>query len=125
MRALFLVLRGAGALAYGASALVQLNDPDPLLWFAIYAAGAVLVLLPVGPWVWRAHAGLAAVALLWSATLVPGALALPGLTMLAAEMEAATPAIELAREALGLLLVAAGLGGRAWATRHVVRGLQR
>jgi hypothetical protein len=117
MRALFLVLRGAGALAYGASAAVQLNDPDPLLWFSIYAAAALLVLLPMGRLAWRAHAGLAAVALLWAASLVPGALELPALGMLADEMKAATPAIELAREALGLLLVAAGLGGRAWATR--------
>lgn len=117
MRALFLGLRGLGALAYGASALVQLNDPDPLLWFAVYAAAAVLVVLPVGRWVWRAHVALAAMALLWAATLVPGALELPAVGMLADEMKAATPAIELAREALGLLLVAAGLGGRAWASR--------
>ena len=118
MRPLSLLGRALGTLAYAASAAVQLNDPDPVLWFLVYAAAAMLVALPMGPRRWWAHAGLAAGALVWGLSLVPGALALPRWGLLAAEMHAATPAIELAREALGLGLVAAGVGGRALATRR-------
>lgn len=116
-----LLARILGGLLYGASAAVQLNDPDPLPWFFIYAVAGVLVMLPMrGRGIWAAHLAVAGVALVWAASLVPDALALPALGLIVDEMKATTPSIEAARETLGLVLVAMGTGGRAWACSGAV-----
>ena len=87
------------------SAAVQLNDPDPVGWTAIYGSAAAVCL------VWRSsrHAWLLAgsvgmVALIWAATLTP-ALAEFRLGDLFRSMKAETPTIEQSRELLGLLMV--------------------
>lgn len=58
------------------SALVQLNDPDPVRWFAIYAAAAALSAAAPFAAIPRAlPAALSAVAAIWAATLLPDVLA--------------------------------------------------
>jgi len=89
------------------SSIVQWNDPDALPWAAVYAAAAVVTVLVV----WRglgptAPSVLAVVALVWGTALLPTAMgaSFPELfrswKMMSSEME-------VGREALGLLIVAA------------------
>ena len=88
------------------SAATQYNDPDPLPWILIYgAAGTACLVRRPGPVAWMLPAIVGAVALIWAVVLAPDAL--PGLNVgdLMARMEDKTPAIELGREFLGLLLV--------------------
>ena len=90
------------------SAAIQFNDPDPWRWVLIWGAAAVACLLRgrVG-WDWILAGAVCAAALLWAAILAPSAL--PGIELgdLAKKMKAETPQIELGRELLGLLIVAA------------------
>jgi Transmembrane family 220, helix len=97
------------AALFAFAAVLQLNDPDPSRWLAIYATASVLS-LPVAfrrP-VWRsACIAVAVVALAWAAFIVllgPGASEY-GHMFEAWEMK--SPAVEEAREASGLLIVAA------------------
>ncbi len=60
------------ALLLAFSAVVQLNDPDPLPWFSIYAAGSLLCAVAVAkrlPWFVPAVVG--GVAAGWAVVLVP------------------------------------------------------
>lgn len=88
-----------GALFAYAAAL-QFNDPDPLRWAALYAAAALVSLAaairPLPFWI---PLGLAALALVWSLTLVPGIVS-----------EASFTGTEEERECVGLLLVAGWTG---------------
>ena len=101
------------------SAVLQWNDPDPWRWAAIYLAAAA-----VSGWAWRTRVPrwapflVAAVTLAWAAVLAPAAFADFRFSDLAREMKAGTPAIELSREWLGLILIeawmiAVGLGRAA------------
>lgn len=103
-------------IVFVACALLQFNDPDTLPWIALYLAAAAACVLPapgIGRVWFPATVGLAA--LIWAIALLPQAL--PGLRVgeLFESMKAETPRIEIAREALGLLLVA------AWMAVPVVR----
>lgn len=87
--------------------VVQYNDPDPLRWMAIYGAAAVacLLLLRGGLPRWLpALVGL--VALVWAATLTPGVVGQVAPGDLFREVKMASPAVEEAREMIGLLIVA-------------------
>ena len=101
MRALYLT----AAVLFGASAALQLNDPDPVGWFLLYACAAGLCLLHALGFAARPAAlALAGVAVVWASSLVPGVLA-----------SAAFTGSEEERELAGLLLVAlvsAALGRR-------------
>jgi hypothetical protein len=62
------------ALLFATSAALQLNDPDPVLWVALYLAAALVSLAQLR-WVdARPPALVAGVALLWLCTLVAGGL---------------------------------------------------
>ena len=93
--AMVIMLGALYALLFAYSALVQLNDPDPVRWFALYGSAALLsaatVFASVPP---VAFLGLACVAGLWAATLAPGVLSLAAFT-----------GTEEERELGGLLLV--------------------
>lgn len=108
MRAVHAVL----ALLYAAAAAVQLNDPDPLGWTAIYAAAAGLSAAAAfrRPWP-RGAALVLAIAVVWAVTLIPdawdGIRNAPREVFGAMSMHARH--VEEARECLGLLLVAIGL----------------
>ena len=87
------------------SAIIQLNDPDPLRWAAVYgAAGFACLAAGRFRYSWPLPAGVGLVAFAWAAWLSP---ILPDLKLgdLARTMHARTPSIELGREFLGLLIV--------------------
>ena len=89
------------------SALLQLNDPDPWGWIAVYLAAAVACLLADrGPRGWWLAAAVALVSLIWAAALSP---ILPEVQLsdLARSMKAESPQIELGRELLGLVMICA------------------
>ena len=87
------------------SAAVQLNDPDPVGWTAIYGSAAAACLVRRSSrhaWLLAGLVGLAA--LIWAATLTPVLAEFrPG--DLFRSMKAETPSIEKSRELLGLLIV--------------------
>lgn len=88
-------------------AVVQWNDPDPFLWIALYAASSATSLAFVvmsGP-VWRVALLIGGLAALWAALLAPGAAGV-AFGDLFASMRASDPSIEVAREMLGLVIVA-------------------
>jgi hypothetical protein len=86
---------------------VQYNDPDPLRWMAIYGAATAACALD---WRGRLPRWLAPtvglVALAWTLTLIPKVVGRVELGGLFREVAMASLAIEEAREALGLLIVA-------------------
>lgn len=87
-------------------AAVQYNDPDPLLWIAVYAAVGTLCLLAAlgGHFKWLTGAFTLAV-LVWMGSLAPGMAdwARMGFPTIVGSMKAEAPHIELVREFLGLL----------------------
>jgi hypothetical protein len=88
------------------AASLQLNDPDPERWFAMYAACALVAVTEVLdralPWL---AGSLAAVALLWALSIVPELLSGWTPADLGARMSPARPDIEYGRELAGLLIV--------------------
>jgi hypothetical protein len=94
-------------LAFVFSAAVQVNDPDPVGWMAVYGAAAVVCALelkrrvrPLFP------ALLAATALTWSATIAPRVLGKVRFGEMFAEFEMRNAGVEESREMYGLLIVA-------------------
>jgi len=106
------------AAVLGLSVAVQYNDPDPWRWIAIYGAGAAIsAVLP-------ARRGLAIVALViglislaWAIYLIQGVWGIISLSDLPTKMSEKGGAVEVGREAGGLviegvwLLVAASYRG--------------
>jgi hypothetical protein len=95
------------------SAWLQLNDPDPWGWVAIYlAAGIACLVAERGQRGWWLAAGVALASLIWAAALSP---ILPEVRLgdLAKTMKAESPQIELGRELLGLLII---FGWMVWLT---------
>jgi hypothetical protein len=108
------VFASVAGLLFIYSAVVQLNDPDPVRWFALYGSAAVASLASLLVPVPRAiFAGIALVASLWAATLAPSVLSAASFT-----------GNEEERELGGLTLVALTgavfwlRGGRPGATTH-------
>jgi hypothetical protein len=96
------------AILFAISAVLQLNDPDPVQWFLIYAAAAVVAgcvalrrRLPSGIPV---LVGL--VAVIWSVWIMSHMHGTFEWRHLAEKMHADTPTIEESRESLGLLIIA-------------------
>jgi hypothetical protein len=106
------------ATLFAFAAILQFNDPDPSRWIAIYATASVLsVLVGFNCPVWRpAFVAVAVIALAWAALI---ALAGPGASEYSHMFEAwemKSPDVEEAREASGLVIVA------AWMIVLCVRG---
>ena len=100
------------------SVVVQLNDPDPLPWMAMYGAAAaacLLSLLGKLPWQFAVVTGI--IALAWAATIAPRVIGqVPFLDMFA-EFEMKDIGVEESREMYGLLLIGgwmASLGHRSF-----------
>lgn len=93
--------------AFVFSVIVQFNDPDPMAWAAIYAAAAVVCVAELRR---RTHplvpAAVAAVALVWAATIAPRVVGKVRFSAMFAEFEMANVGIEESREMYGLLFVA-------------------
>ncbi|MGH7710136.1 MAG: transmembrane 220 family protein [Gemmatimonadaceae bacterium] len=105
---LFLVL-------FALSLAVQVNDPDPLRWMAIYGCAAIACVLSL---VGRLHRWLplviALVAILWATTLLPHVLgSVPFLEMFAG-WEMKDLGVEESREMYGLFIVAGWMLVLAW-----------
>jgi hypothetical protein len=96
---------GLFLLLFAFSVVMQVNDPDPLRWIAIYSAAALACLVSSQlHWFFPAAVGL--VALAWAVTLAPAVIGnVPFLSMFE-EFEMKNIAIEESREMYGLLLVA-------------------
>ncbi len=101
-------------------ALVQYNDPDPLVWMPLYAAVAIFYLLAaLGRW---PAPMTRACWLFFAATLAFTGYRLPefldwlrlGAPSIVKTMKAETPYVELTREFLGALLAALAAGWLAW-----------
>ena len=104
------------------SVVVQVNDPDPLTWMAIYGAAAIACLLSLMsrlPWWFAVITGL--IALAWAATIAPRVIGqVPFLDMFA-EFEMKDIGVEESREMYGLLIVGgwmAVLGHRSFWRRR-------
>lgn len=105
-----LAWRGASAvmtLMFAASVIVQINDPDPIHWMAIYGAAAVVAALetagrPLKPYI---PAGLGVVALGWAATIAPRVIGKVPFTSMFGAFEMKNVGIEESREMYGLVLV--------------------
>lgn len=101
------VANGIMALLFLFSAAVQLNDPDPLWWVAVYAGAAALCALELrrGAPAWAVIA-LALVAFAWSASIWLRVRDVP-IASLFAEWEMRDVQVEEARETYGLAIVGA------------------
>ncbi len=89
---------------------VQWNDPDPLRWAALYAAAAVVTARVVwGGMGAVIPAALGAIALVWAVALLPAAMR-SSFPELFRTWQMMGPAVEVGREALGLLIVAVWMG---------------
>jgi hypothetical protein len=88
------------------SALVQINDPDPLRWIAVYAVAALVCVLEARRTTpWPVAAAAAAIALL-TAVLIARDLDFAPVASLFEQWEMRDTSIEETREVGGLLIVA-------------------
>lgn len=111
-------LPGFLALLFLFGAAVQVNDPDPLRWMAIYlAAAGGCLLAAMGRLRWRFPAAVALAAFLWAASLAPRVVpAFPARGLFGA-WEMADARVEEARELAGLLIIGACMAVLAWRRR--------
>jgi hypothetical protein len=87
--------------------VMQYNDPDPVQWMAIYGAAALGCALALfGRARWWFLVGVAVVAAVWAATLAPAVIGHVAPRDLFAPAGMLAPAVEEAREMLGLIIVA-------------------
>lgn len=106
--------------AFIASTLVQLNDPDPIRWIAIYVVATVVTALAWWRLPWFVPALVAVIAVAWGLALLPGA---RGATLagIFGDMKMKSQEVELAREGLGLLIVGAWMTFLTVRSRRLVR----
>ncbi len=95
-------------IAFLLAAAVQFNDPDPLLWMAVYSSCAVICFLHERGRRHGLKAGLAAIGF-----FVAGAVIAARVPSGASWMN-----IETAREAMGLFVCSLWMTVLAWSARH-------
>lgn len=94
--------------AFAFSVVVQVNDPDPWMWMAIYGLAAVACLLMLARrGHWLVPALIALWALIWSATIAPRVIGVVPFGDMFGAFEMADTGIEESREMYGLLVIAA------------------
>jgi hypothetical protein len=100
-------------------AIVQVNDPDPTRWIAVYAIAAATCLLSLLRRLhWTLPALLCAVALTWAATLAPHVVGRVPFGDMFGAFEMRSVGIEESREMYGLLIIAAWMAVLALRTRR-------
>lgn len=113
------ILNAFSATAFGFSAVVQLNDPDPWAWCGLYGLATLVSCLGVAryrtPGVLAG--ALAVVALAWMAQISPG-LGPVSWQELVGDAQMLRPEVEVAREFGGLALVALCMGLNAVLSRR-------
>jgi len=88
------------------SVVVQVNDPDPLAWMAIYGAAAVACLLSLmGRLPWQFAVSIGIVALAWAATIAPRVIGQVPFRDMFAEFEMKDIGVEESREMYGLIMI--------------------
>lgn len=122
-RTVWRVLDALFALLFAFAVIVNLNDPDPLTWVLIYAAAAWASFLSALGRVTRLlPSGIAAVALLWAATIVPRVVGQVPFADMFREWEMQNAGVEESRELYGLILIALWMASVAMrATRRSLR----
>jgi hypothetical protein len=111
------VADGVMLLLFAFGAVVQLNDPDPARWIAIYAAAAAACGLSLaGRARWWLPASVAVVALVWAVTLAPRVVGRVDPAEMFGAWEMKNVGVEESREMYGLLIIA------AWMVVLAVRG---
>ena len=88
-------------------ALVQLNDPDPIVWVIIYATVAMISgFAAVGKYNKNVTLTVIGICIVWMMTLVPGVVdwVNEGMPSITGSMKAESPYIEYLREFLGLFI---------------------
>lgn len=119
-RIVWRLLDAVFALLFVLAVIVNLNDPDPLAWVLIYAAAAWTSFLAVLGRPSRALASaVAAVALLWAATIVPRVVGQVPFGDMFAAWEMQNAGVEESREMYGLLLIS------LWMATIALRGRRR
>ena len=105
---IFRVLSGVFAVLAFWAAYLQLNDPDPERWFAMYAAaGVVGVLFAAGKPRMEPALLVGIIALAWAGAIVPELAGRWQPSDLGAKMAPDRPEVEFGRELGGLTIVAA------------------
>jgi hypothetical protein len=106
-------------LLFTLGAAVQVNDPDPVRWIAVYALAAAACLLSL---LRRMRstlpAILCAIALAWAATLAPRVVGRVPFRDMFGAFEMRTVGIEESREMYGLLIIAAWMAVLALRARR-------
>ena len=120
-RATWTAANGVMLVVFAVSAVLQLNDPDPVSWVALYGAAALISGLEIRRRAGRLYPALLAVtALGWAATISPRVLGKVPFREMFAEFEMKSVPVEEAREMYGLLIVAvwmAAVAVAAWRRR--------
>jgi hypothetical protein len=99
---------GVMLLLFTLGAVVQVNDPDPVRWIAMYALAAAACLLALLRRIhWTLPALLGAVALAWALTLAPRVVGRVPFREMFGAFEMRTVGVEESREMYGLLVIAA------------------
>lgn len=106
------------ALLFAFAAALQFNDPDPIQWIAIYTMACMLSLLMffkrrVPP---AMVIAVLVIAVVWAATIAFGGPAASEYEHMFDAWEMKSPSVEEAREASGLMIVA------AWMIVLMIRG---
>ncbi len=108
------IANGLFGVLFVVAALLQLNDPDALRWFTLYAAAALACWIqPRPPFRWALAALVGVIALGWALIWAPGIAPTFEWANLLRAKDPRVPAIEETREVLGLVIVAAWMGVRA------------
>lgn len=118
MRIAFRAACAACAAAFLGFAWLQHNDPDPLLWIAIYGGACLVCAVAATGWLpWRVAGVSAILAAGASLPLLPSAVTAPP-RLVFTDMAMHASGVEEAREVLGLWIVAAVLAGIAEVLRR-------
>jgi hypothetical protein len=89
------------------SIIVQYNDPDPLIWMAIYAVAACIAFMSSrGRLPWQLGAIVTLIAVAWAATLAPDVIGKVRFLDMFGAFEMKNIGIEQSREMYGLLMIA-------------------
>ena len=106
-------------LLFTLGAVVQVNDPDPLRWIAVYALAAVACLLSLLRRIhWTLPTVLGTVALAWALTLAPRVVGRVPFGEMFGAFEMRSVGVEESREMYGLLIIAAWMATLALRARR-------
>jgi hypothetical protein len=107
-------------LAFAFSVIVQINDPDPFVWMAIYSAAGLVCAFEIKRRArWWIATLVGVVALVWAFTIAPRVIGSVPFTDMFGAFEMSNAGIEESREMYGLLIIA------GWMTVVAVRSALR